>query len=344
MSIDTGGDAFHDGGVRHRRVVIVAFDKVQGLDVFGPADVFYFANWVAERSGTSDPPYVVDIAAPRPGPVVTAAGPALYATRAVGDPDLVADVLLVAGGLEVESAAEDSEFVSALADLARRSGEVGSICTGALLLARAGLLEGRRATTHWALAHKLATAHPDVDVDADRIFHYDGVWTSAGVTAGIDLSLEIVRNHHGSALAAEVARCLVVYLRRAGGQLQYSVHLAAQSSQHSEVADLLAYISDHLQSDLTVGALAERARMSERSFQRHFTTEVGTSPARYVESVRLDAARRLLELTEDGIAAVAHQIGFRNAETLHRSFKRVLGVTPTEYRERFSRPSLPTES
>jgi len=337
---DTGGGALHDGGVRHRRVVLVVFDDVQGLDVFGPSDVFYFANWVAEQAGETHPPYEVEIAAAQPGPVRTAAGPALYATRAVSDPDLTPDVMLVAGGLHVEAAADDPVFVADLAALASRSGEVGSICTGALLLARAGLLEGRTATTHWALADTLAHTHPSVEVDADRIFHYDGVWTSAGVTAGIDLSLEIVRTHHGGALAAEVARCLVVYLRRAGGQQQFSAHLAAQASQHPDLADLLAYIADHPDADLTVRALADRAHMSERSFQRLFTTEVGSSPARYVERVRLDAARRLLELTDDGVATVAGRTGFRNAETLHRSFKRVLGVTPTEYRDRFARPAL----
>ena len=336
---DTGGGAPHDGGVRHRRVVLVVFDGVQGLDVFGPADVFYFANWVAEQHGEPAAPYTIEIAAPRPGPVRTAAGPALYATSAVGDPALRPDVLLIAGGLHVEATATDAAFIDDLTALAARSDEVGSICTGALLLAGTGLLDGRTATTHWALADTLARTHPLVEVDTDRIFHYDGVWTSAGVTAGIDLSLEMVRTHHGAALATEVARHLVVYLRRAGGQQQYSAHLAAQASPNEDLADLLAYIADNPAADLTVRALAGRAHMSERSFQRLFTDDVGTSPARYVERVRLDAARRLLELTGDGIATVARRAGFRNAETLHRAFKRVLGVTPTDYRARFPRPT-----
>lgn len=337
--VDTRGGADHAGDVRHRRVVIVVFERVQGLDVFGPSDVFYFANWVAEQAGETDPLYTVEVAAASPGPVATAAGPALVATRSVGDPGLSPDVLLVAGGLQVDAAAADDAFVADLSSLASRSEEVGSICTGALLLARAGLLTGKHATTHWALADTLASAHPEIEVDANRIFHYDGVWTSAGVTAGIDLSLEILSTHHGATIAAETARCLVVYLRRAGGQQQYSTHLAAQASQHPGLADLLAFISDHLDADLTVRALAARSLMSERGFQRLFTTEIGTSPARYVERVRLDAARRLLEATDAGIDAIAHSTGFRNGETLHRAFKRVLGITPTDYRARFARPA-----
>jgi transcriptional regulator GlxA family with amidase domain len=323
--------------MRHRHVVIAVFDAVQGLDVFGPADVFYFANYLAEQAGETTAPYTVEVAASAPGPVRTASGPVLYASRSVHDTGLRPDVFLVAGGLAVVPAAEDHDYVEAIGALAARSEEAGSVCTGALLLATAGLLEGRAATTHWALAELLTKTHPEVDVDADRIYHFDGVWTSAGVTAGIDLALELVRRHHGAAMAAAAARLMVVYLHRAGGQQQYSTHLAAQVSSHESIADLMAYIADHPNADLTVRALAERAVMSERSFQRLFTSEVGMSPGKYVERVRIDAARRLIEMTEEPLDAIGRKCGFPQVATLHRSFKRLMGVTPSEYRERFAR-------
>jgi transcriptional regulator GlxA family with amidase domain len=233
--------------------------------------------------------------------------------------------------------------VAELADLAARSGEVGSVCTGALLLAEAGLLNGRRATTHWALAGLLADAHPTVVVDADRIYLHDGVWSSAGVTAGIDLALALVRTHHGSAIAAQAARHLVVYLQRAGGQRQYSAHLAAQRTSHPSLDDLLAHIADHPDANLSVHALAQHVAMSDRSFQRLFTREIGISPGRYVERARIDAARRLLEQTDDGLAAIARRCGFTTVETFHRAFRRLVGVTPTDYRQRFSpRPAATT--
>lgn len=316
------------------------FAGVQGLDVFGPADVFYFANYLADQAG-EQPPYTVQLAARQVGPVPTASGPSIHADRSVSDPDLRPDVLLVAGGLAVGAAATDRALVAELADLAARSEEVGSVCTGALLLAEAGLLNGRRATTHWALAELLADAHPEIDVDADRIYLHDGVWSSAGVTAGIDLALQLLRTHHGGEIAAQAARHLVVYLQRAGGQQQYSAHLAAQRTSHPTLDDLLAYIADHPDADLTVHALAQHVTMSDRSFQRLFAREIGVSPGRYVERVRIDAARRLLEHTDDGLGAIARRCGFTTVETFLRAFRRQVGVTPTDYRQRFGRrPSV----
>lgn len=325
--------------MRFRSVAFVVFDGVQGLDVFGPADVFYFANYLASVAGEAEPPYAVEIVAREVGPVRTAAGPAIHAERAVGDPALRPDVLLVAGGLTVGEAAADAEFVRDLAALVERSGEAGSICSGALLLAATGFLNGRRAATHWAAANDLARLHPEVIVEPDRIFVHDGAWTSAGVTAGIDLALQLVRNHHGSEMAMEAARNLVVYLQRSGGQQQVSTHLAAQQSANPTIADLLAYIADHPDADLSIEALAAHVSMSERSFQRLFTAETGLSPGRYVERCRIDAARALLEQTEDGLAAIGARCGFASAETFLRSFKRIVGVNPTAYRRRF--PRLP---
>ncbi|MEX1296555.1 MAG: helix-turn-helix domain-containing protein [Candidatus Limnocylindrales bacterium] len=322
--------------MRNRRVVIVVFPGVLGVDAFGPADVFYFADYLAERAGEPRLPYDVEFAAAEVGAVPTAAGPSLHAARSIHDPTLRPDVLLVAGGLAAVTTARDADFVAGVAGLAERSGEVGSVCTGAVILAAAGLLDGRRAATHWALADQVRAEYPELDVDPDRIFVHDGVWSSAGVTAGIDLALQIVQTHHGQPMAAEAARHMVVYLRRAGGQQQYSTHLAAQESVSPTLGDLLSYIADHPSRDLSVAALAERANMSERSFQRLFMREVGVSPGKYVEQTRIDAARRLLEQTEDGVAGIAGHCGFTNAETFHRSFKRRVGVTPTEYRQRFA--------
>lgn len=322
--------------MRSRSVVIVVFDGVQGLDVFGPADVFYFANYLAERAGERQVPYRVELAALTTGPVRTASGPVILAERSLADPELRPDVLLVAGGLCVGDAAADVHTVEALSGLVARSAEVGSVCSGALLLAETGVLNGRRATTHWAAADDLAAAHPEIDVDPDRIFIDDGVWTSAGVTAGIDLALQLVRTHHGSKLATDAARNLVVYLQRSGGQQQFSTHLAAQESPNATIADVMAHIADHPEADLSISALAARVSMSERSFQRLFTNEVGISPGRYVERTRIDAARALLEHSQDGLAAVAAACGFGTVETFLRAFRRVVGVNPTEYRQRFS--------
>ena len=334
MTLDERCGGTNEWPVRTRHVVIVVFDGVQGIDVFGPADAFYFANHVTAQDGEVAAPYAVEVAARDVGPIPTASGPSIVASRSVTDPSLRPDVLLVAGGLSVDRAADDRELVTALAALVRRSGEV--VCTGALLLAETGLLDGRLATTHWALAEQLVARHPAVTVDADRIYANDsGVWSSAGVTAGIDLAMQLIRTHHGSNLAAAVARHMVVYLQRAGGQRQYSTHLAAQESSNPTIADVMAHIADHPNHDLSIPALARAVNMSERSFQRAFRTEVGVSPGKYVERARIDAARALLEHEQLGLASIAARCGFANPETLIRSFKRLVGLTPTEYRHRY---------
>lgn len=322
--------------MRARTVALVVFDGVQGLDVFGPADVFYFANHHAAQAGERDMPYEVVLVGPEAGPVRTAAGPRIVADRRMDDLRLRPDVLLVAGGLTATRWAEDVDFVTTLRSLAGHSSEVGSICSGAVLLARTGLLDGRRAATHWALADQLARAHPDIRVDPDSIYLRDGVWTSAGITAGIDLALHMVRTHHGSAMAADVARHLVVYLHRTGGQRQFSTHLAAGGSGNDVIAEVTAYIADHPEADLRIPALAQQAHMSERSFTRLFTAEVGMSPGKYVERARVDAARGHLERSRDGLAAVARRCGFATEATFLRAFRRVVGLSPSEYRRRFA--------
>jgi transcriptional regulator GlxA family with amidase domain len=217
------------------------------------------------------------------------------------------------------------------------------VCTGAFLLARAGLLEGRRATTHWAACRALQRRYPEVRVETEPIFVRDGnVYTSAGVTAGIDLALALVEEDLGSRAALEIARALVLFVRRPGGQTQFSTSLAGQAAERQSLRELQGWISDHLADDLSVPALAERAFMSERNFARVFRREVGVSPASYVESLRLERAKLLLEGTPLSIKEVGRRCGFGTVETLRRSFARGVGASPGEYRDRF-RSSPPAE-
>ena len=245
--------------------------------------------------------------------------------------------------LDVTGPAEADEFLSSWLRLtARRSRRVGSVCTGAFLLARAGLLDGRRATTHWAACQALQRGYPSVEVEPDPIFVRDGnVYTSAGVTAGIDLTLALVEEDLGPCAALDVARELVLFIRRPGGQAQFSAGLAGQSAERPSLRSLQAWIADHLQADLSVAALAERSFMSVRNFARAFAGEVGVTPAAYVEALRLERARTLLETTDAQLEEIAGLCGFGTVETLRRTFGRRLSVNPSDYRSRFSGPSAP---
>jgi transcriptional regulator GlxA family with amidase domain len=308
-----------------RRIVTVVYDGFQLLDLAGPADVFATAALIA-RGG-----YRLDVAAAEAGPVRAHNG---ITTTAVAFDQLTdIDTLIVAGGL---SAPQHLDLAEAIAALAARARRVASVCNGALLLAEAGLLDGRRATTHWLIAEDLAAGYPRVAVDADPIYVRDGtVWTSAGVTAGIDLALALVAEDHGAALAADVARGLVVYLHRPGGQSQFSTPMRATPPRSEPVRELCAYIDAYPAADLTVPALARRAAMSERHFSRVFTRELGMSPGRYVEHSRADAARRLLESTDAPLARVARDCGLGLPETLYRTFRRRWRISPADYRRRF---------
>jgi transcriptional regulator GlxA family with amidase domain len=257
------------------------------------------------------------------------------AELAVGDERF--DTLMVVGGLGVREMAGDERACEHLRRIAARSGRVTSVCTGALALAAAGLLDGYEATTHWASLEELA-AHPGVRVLGDRLHVQDrDRWTSAGVTAGIDLALALVEHDHGPDLAHQVAAWLVVFVRRPGGQSQFSAQLQAQPARREELRELQRWIPANLADDLTVAALAARAGMSERTLVRAWRAETGTTPAAYVESVRLEAARRLLESTDMTVAAVASAVGLRGPERLHRAVRRRLGTTPDRYRQHFAR-------
>jgi transcriptional regulator GlxA family with amidase domain len=313
-----------------RRVVLVVFDGVQSLDVTGPLEVFSGAARL--RPGS----YEVLVTGPRAGTITTNSGLAIGVPRRLGSLRGPIDTLVIAGGSGVHAAARDRTFVNAVARAAGRARRVTSVCTGAFLLAEAGLLAGKRATTHWASCSLLAEHHPDTEVDPEPIFVRDGdVWTSAGVTSGIDLALALVEDDVGPEVAREVARWLVVYLQRPGGQSQFSAPLRLVPPARPALRDLLAWIAEHPDADCSVAALSRRAAMSERTLARAFRAECGTTPAEHVESIRLEAARRLLETSDLTVAAVATRCGFGTVETMHRAFQRALHVTPNDYRRRF---------
>ena len=251
---------------------------------------------------------------------------------------------MVAGGLGVRKQLGNTKLVDAVRSTAKRSRRVASVCSGAFLLAEAGLLDHRRVTTHWESCPRLAQSYPLLEVDPNPIFVRDGdVYTSAGVTAGIDLCLALVEEDHGRDLALAVARQLVVFLKRPGGQAQFSSHLSTQLADHDELAAVQGWVADHLDADLSVAKLAERAAMSPRHFARVFRAETGVTPARFVEHARVEQARRRLEESTVGIEEIAHDCGFGTPETMRRAFLRALWVGPSEYRQRF-RATAATET
>ena len=314
-----------------RRVVIAVFPRVQTLDVTGPAEVFRAASLI------HPPGYEVTVAAAEAGPLPTSTV-SLVPDARLDACDWRIDTLIVAGGTGTRRAEEDPGLIDWIAGAAKRSRRVASVCTGAFLLARAGLLDGRRATTHWVACSDLAARYPAVLLERDPIFVRDGdVWTSAGVTAGMDLALALVEEDLGRDVALEVARHLVVFLQRPGGQAQFSAQLAAQTADRAPLRELQAWIPDHLDEDLSVPALARRTCMSERNFARAFRRETGRTPGVYVEAARIERARIALETAELPIEAIARQAGFGTVETMRRAFRRQVGVSPIEYRTRFRR-------
>ena len=310
-----------------KRVVVLCFDGMELLDVAGPANVLTAAARLAPGIANYD----VQLAAVKRGPVRTGGGLELCAGHTLRGLRPPIDTLMVPGGF-----ASGQEVMPTLRRLAGQVRRVVGICTGALLLADAGLLVGRRAVTHWRACDELQRRAPDCDVDPDPIFVHDGmVWTSAGVTAGMDLALALVEQDHDAELALSVARWLVMYLRRPGGQSQFSAPLAAQAAQRGPIRKLVDWIPDHLRADLSVPALAQRASMSPRNFARVFADETGMTPAAWVQRVRLEAARSLLERTGPTVKEIAARAGFTSVETMHRAFRRELGSTPQQYRTRF---------
>ena len=314
-----------------RRVVLLAVPPVQSLDVMGPAEVFAAANQFA-----GGPHYAVELATAGPSlSVATDSGVALLAHCPYRQLRGPIDTFLVAGGAGARLC-RDLALARWLAREAPKSRRYGSICTGAYLLGLAGLLKGRRVTTHWAWADGLSKAYPDARVDSHPLWIQDDrLYTSAGVTAGIDLSLSLVEEDLGSTVAQTIARHLVLFLRRSGGQTQYSMTLAAQAAQGAGLRDLPAWLLSHLKDDLRVERIAAQAAMSPRHFSRVFAENFGAGPAHYVERLRLEAARRELELSSKSLAQVAGDCGFGSAEVLRRSFQRVYRTSPARHREHF---------
>lgn len=320
-----------------RLVVVILFDGVDLLDVTGPPEVFS----LLQREVDDATGYHVVLAAETMDPVTTSAGVRVLPDTTFQEVSMRRiDTLLVPGAVEVDSqrrvhAITDPTVVAWVKALAGKTRRVASVCVGAHILAEAGLLDGKRATTHWSTAQQLAADHPSIEVDADPIFIRDhDVWTGAGISACLDLSLALVADDFGEATALRVARQLVMYLKRPSGQSQFSVPLEPVSTTR-RIEDLRHYITRNIAEQLTVADLASHARVSERQLTRIFKTELGMTPAAYIESARVEVARNQLESTDATLERIASTCGFNTTDTLIRAFRRKLNTTPTEYRNRF---------
>lgn len=318
-----------------RVVEVLAYPSVKLLDVTGPVQVFATANSLMKQGGKPEP-YVIRVVADG-GRQVEASGGLALAVHPLPSTGAELDTLVVAGGEGVGDAAANAKLLVWLRQRSGKARRTASVCTGAFLLAESGLLDGRRAVTHWAFCDDLARRFPFIQVEPDPIFIRDGsIWTSAGITAGIDLALALVEEDLGRSVALAIARYLVVFLKRPGGQAQFSEFLSLQSNEN-KFGPLHDWVSRHLAEDLSLGVLAERAGMSERSFSRHYAEETGRTPARAVERLRVEGAKHLLSETRLPVKRISQRCGFGSEETMRRSFLRLLTITPQDYRARFSR-------
>jgi transcriptional regulator GlxA family with amidase domain len=326
------------GEKRTRRVVLIAGPGTEILDLVGPLQVFTRAAEIFSRQNPGAPPiYAVEVVATTSRTaIMTNCGLRITAHKTFREVRGEIDTLLVAGGAAIENDEIPVEVVRWLRKVAGRIRRIGSVCTGALLLGRAGMLDGRRATTHWNWCALLARKYPRTEVDPDPIFVRDGVmYTSAGVTAGMDLVLALVEEDHGSRLALQVARNLVVYLRRPGGQSQFSAALSMQLTDRKPLRELEAWVLDNLDKPLNVPTLAERVAMSPRNFARVFSKEMKTTPAKFVERLRVEAARRRLEESQNSMETIAGECGFGNVNSMRAVFQRALKIAPGQYRRHF---------
>ena len=310
-----------------RKVVISGPPPVQILDVTGPLEVF-----------SNVPDYQVDIVASDGSELLTGRGVRLAGAIPRQSITGQIDTLVIAGGAGAESGHYDEDYVQWIRETAKRSRRVASICTGAFLLAAAGLLDGKRVVTHWKFCGRLAKEFPKVNVLPDPIFLRDGaVYTSAGITAGIDLCLALVEEDHGHEAALAIARQLVMFLVRPGGQSQYSHMLSHQAATSEPLRELQVYMLEHLNADLSVEALAERMGMSPRHFSRVCLREMKMSPGQFVDRLRVEAAQQMIDSSSRGLKEIADECGFGSADSMRRIFQRVLGVTAGEYIQRFKR-------
>jgi len=313
---------------------MLGFPQAQILDITGPLEVFArTSRWLRDHQDLSFDAYEIELVAPRAGPIVTSGGLQLLAARAYTDMR-PADSLLIAGGIGYEALLKDRALLDWIRRQASKVGRIGSICTGALVLAAAGLLDGKRATTHWAYCDRLEKLAPGARVERDAIFVHDTLYTSAGVTSGMDMALALVEADWGKACALAVAQELVMYLKRPGGQSQFSRFLSAER-RDDVFGNLELWILEHLDADLSVESLARRADMSTRHFARMFTQRLGATPAAYVRRLRVEHARARIESGAARVKQVARECGFADEQKLRRAFRQVLGVSPAEYRARF---------
>lgn len=315
---------------------MLAYDGAQILDITGPLEVFArTSRWLQDNGRCNGPVYKVEIVKDRAGLVTTSSGLQLVANRSWRDVRVV-DTLLVTGGIGYLAAADNGPLLAWIVRQNRTAERIGSICTGAFVLAAAGLLDGESATTHWGYCDKLSAFCPATSVEPDAIFVRSGdIYTSAGVTAGMDLALAMVEDDWGRDVALAVARELVLFLKRPGGQSQYSTFLSAQETGSERFRKLQLWVLENLTSDLSVSALAERMAMSPRNFARAFAVEAGQTPGKFIQQARLETARRMLEETDFHIDQVAWRCGYNNPETMRKAFARHLSVSPGDYRQRF---------
>lgn len=318
-----------------RRVVMVAMPCAEVMEIGGTLDVFYAANVLLAEAGSSDPGYALEVVSPVPV-VRRWPGLCIQAERsylAVRGP---IDTLIITGTDTPADATRDPELIKWLARVAPRTRRLVGLCTGTFALAAAGLLDGRRATSHWLFCDELTRLFPKIHVERDPIYVRDGtIYTGVGASAGLDLALALVEDDVGRRIALSVAKREVFFLKRPGGQAQFSVQLSAQMADREPLRDLQMWIADHPDADLSVDALACRAAMSPRNFCRVFVREVGMTPGCFVERVRIEAARRLLEDSPRSVPEVAVACGFGSAETMRLAFRRAFGVSPKVYRSRF---------
>jgi len=319
-----------------KRIVLVSFDGGNSLDVTGPYEVFSTANrWPQGSLDHENPHYAVELVAPRAGRIRMHSGLGVDAGQTFRDVTRSVDTLMVCGG-DVREVMHDVELLDWLRDMYPGVRRMASVCSGSFILAAAGLLKGRRATTHWNAVSAMKRYFPGTAVEEDALFVKDGkIYTSAGVTAGMDLALAMVEDDLGHDCALWVARALVLFLKRPGGQSQFSSHLAAQTVSPGILGGIPDWIVENLAGDLGVESLAHRAAMSPRNFARVFTRETGQTPAKFVERARVDGARRMLEETSKSLETVAVDCGFGSGERMRRTFLRHLGASPLEYRRRF---------
>ena len=316
-----------------RRVVFLAFPQVVLLDLAGPWEVLSLANQLTDGS----PPYALELVNGGSSEmIVSNGGISMAGNRNAGNCRGAIDTLIVPAADLTLTTDPPNRSTVVLQRLANHSRRVVSICGGAFFLAAAGLLDGRKATTHWRGTDELAARFPEIDVQADSIFVKDeNIYTSAGVSAGIDLALALVEEDVGRALALNCARNLVVFMRRPGGQSQFSATLKSQHSERNSINELISWAADNLASDLSVESMARRVHMSTRNFSRVFRSEVGQTPAAFVEELRVEAVRRRLEETDESLDAISTICGFGSADSMRRSFQRVVNVAPNDYRRRF---------